>query len=159
MKLEVCIYNFSTAGDTVKKTLMLSMAFLGLANLGTAFAHKQCDPCLQAPKAPCAREGYVFVPEAVIPGQFIPGGQPQTVPAGNFFYRQQGKCKAGRPTIVFLNYLEGSSRAFLCQQAAFSHCYNTIAIDLRGRGNSVKTVPIIRTFIITQTHQWLMTSM
>ncbi len=96
---------------------------------------KPCTTCNPCPASIPVTEGFIFVPAAIVNGQ--------EVPAANIFARQQGTYVAGQPTIIFLHCLETNHRDFLCQQQAFSALgYNTLAIDLRGRGDSSKTDPL-----------------
>ena len=45
-----------------------------------------------------------------------------------------------KPTIVFVHFLEGSHKDFICNQAVFSREYFTVSFDLRGSGDSSKTL-------------------
>lgn len=93
-----------------------------------------CNTCNQCPQSPLVQEGFVPLAETVINDQVVPGG--------NIFARLEGAYVPGRPTIVMIHYVEGTHRGFACQQKAFAAAgYSTLALDMRGRGKSVKTDP------------------
>lgn len=95
---------------------------------------KPCSTCNQCPQTPIVRQGFVPVPAATVNGQ--------AVPAANIYASLVGAYVPGKPTIVMIHYLEGSSRCFSCTQATFAQLgYSTLAIDMRGRGNSTQTDP------------------
>jgi pimeloyl-ACP methyl ester carboxylesterase len=59
------------------------------------------------------------------------------------FYRIRGKReKSDQPVMVFVHGEASDSRVWTCQQKAFCHLYQTIAIDLRGFGKSSKVGPL-----------------
>lgn len=93
-----------------------------------------CSTCNQCPQGPLVREGFVPLAATVI--------NDQVVPAANIFARLEGAYVPGKPVIVMIHYLEGSTRSFSCTQKAFAAAgYSTLALDMRGRGNSTKTDP------------------
>jgi len=96
---------------------------------------EQCSTCTPCAPGVFSKQGYVNVPDSTINGQFVP--------SVNIFTRIAGAYVPGKPTIVFLHCLECSGFTFVAQQQALSAAgYSTIALDLRGRGNSVpKTDP------------------
>lgn len=126
------------------KKMLILLFFCNLLQMSPTFTDpniqrsdclKPCTTCNPCPASIPVVEGYIFVNAAVVNGQ--------EVPAANIFARQQGKYVAGNPTIIFLHCLETNHRDFLCQQQYFSGLgYNTLAIDLRGRGDSSKTDPL-----------------
>lgn len=88
-------------------------------------------------------EGCVFVPERqeiVLDSETCEPMQ-VTVPGANLYYRDMGKSKHGRPTIVFVHSLGATSDSWRCQQEQLSKCFRTIAVDLRGNGRSDVTDP------------------
>ena len=97
------------------------------------------------------REGCIFVPErtetVIDPSTCLPISE--IVPGANLYYREQGRCYHGKPTIIFVPPLAGTSDVWHCQQAELSKCYRTIAVDLRGTGRSDVTDPST----IQYTHQ------
>jgi pimeloyl-ACP methyl ester carboxylesterase len=93
-----------------------------------------CSTCNQCPQEPLVQEGFIPLAATTINNQ--------VVPAANIFARLEGAYVPGKPIIVMIHYLEGSSRSFSCTQKAFAAAgYSTLALDMRGRGNSTKTDP------------------
>lgn len=95
---------------------------------------KPCSTCNQCPKGPFVQQGFIPLAATSINDQFVP--------AANIFARLEGAYVPGKPTIVMIHYLEGSLRSFSCTQKAFAAAgYCTLALDMRGRGNSTQTDP------------------
>lgn len=61
-----------------------------------------------------------------------------SIPAANIFVRQQ-YVNANAPVLFFVHATGWDADEWLCEQASFCPCFNTIAIDLRGHGRSTLT--------------------
>lgn len=53
-------------------------------------------------------------------------------------YYRTNEFKTGRPTIVFIHGLSGSSSAWVEYEKRFKEKYNILSLDLRGHGKSIK---------------------
>jgi pimeloyl-ACP methyl ester carboxylesterase len=58
------------------------------------------------------------------------------------FYRIYGSPQPNKPVMVFVHGEDSDSRVWKCQQKAFCHCYQTLALDQRGFGKSSKVGPL-----------------
>lgn len=131
----------------------LALSFTASLAAESHKSHRRCSiECSECSSHPCKKvcnagayvqEGCVFVPDRVEtvtdPTSCLP--VQVTVPGANLYYRQQGEGCRNSPTIVFIPPLLGTSDAWRCQQAEFSKCFRTIAVDLRGTGRSEATDP------------------
>ncbi len=86
--------------------------------------------CCVTPATCTTIEQCITVPARMI-GDFL-------IPAASIFVRQQ-YVNPNAPVLLFVHTAGWDADEWLCQQAQFCSCFNTIALDLRGHGRSTLT--------------------